>query len=94
VRLNSLRPKSGPNGGIAVRYRVADNTVGVGFLDPAKRIKPPSYQTVMGYTREDGRNICFEGTVRVCKVSNDGKTYTIPKPGGGSFVTDNDDGNF
>ena len=48
----------------------------------------------MGYTRQNGRNICFEGVVRVCKVSNNGKTYTVPKPGGGSFVTDNDDGNF
>ena len=48
VRLNSLRPRSGPNGGVAARYRVADNTMGVGFVDPAKRIIAPSYQTVRG----------------------------------------------
>lgn len=48
VRLGSLRPRSGPNGGVAARYRVADNTMGVGFVEPAKRIRAPSYQTVRG----------------------------------------------
>jgi hypothetical protein len=46
VRLGSLRPKSGPSGGVAARYRAADNTMGVGFVDPRKRVAAPSYQTV------------------------------------------------
>ena len=52
VRLGSLRPKSGPNGGVAARYRAADNTMGVGFVDPAKRVTAPSYQTVRGFRRD------------------------------------------
>lgn len=46
VRLGGLRPKKGRNGGVAARYQEADNTMGVGFIDPSRRIKAISFQKV------------------------------------------------
>ena len=44
---------------------------------------------VQGFYRENGRNLCFEGTVRVCKIGKNSKGETklfAPKVDGSTFI--------
>ena len=44
---------------------------------------------VQGFYRENGRNLCFEGTVRVCKIGKNSKGETklfAPKSDGTTYI--------